>query len=130
MPPDLAAAQPGFSFQYKGLFPAIEEAARVSFVHRWKLQGMVDDVPCAACMGARLRDDAAAVRFHGHTLDQISRWPLGAALDFFKGLRLTDDERHIAGDLVREIRDRLTFLVDVGLDYLTPGPRHADALWR
>ncbi len=39
-------------------------------------------------------------------------------LDFFKGLRLTDDERHIAGDLVREIRDRLTFLVDVGLDYL------------
>ena len=119
VPPDLAAAQPGFSFQYKGLFPAIEEAARVSFVHRWKLQGMVDDVPCAACMGARLRDDAAAVRFHGHTLDQISRWPLGAALDFFKGLRLTDDERHIAGDLVREIRDRLTFLVDVGLDYLS-----------
>ena len=119
LPPDLATAQPGFSFQYKGLFPAIEEAARVSFVHRWKLQGMVDDVPCAACMGARLRDDAAAVQFHGHTLDQISRWPLGAALDFFKGLRLTDDERHIAGDLVREIRDRLTFLVDVGLDYLS-----------
>ncbi len=119
VPADLAAAQPGFSFQYKGLFPAIEEAARVSFVHRWKLQGMVDDVPCAACMGARLRDDAAAVRFHGHTLDQISHWPLGAALDFFKGLRLTDDERHIAGDLVREIRDRLTFLVDVGLDYLS-----------
>ena len=70
-------------------------------------------------MGARLRDDAAAVGFHGHTLDQISRWPLGAAFDFFKGLRLTDDERHIAGDLVREIRDRLTFLVDVGLDYLS-----------
>ncbi len=118
VPPDLAATQPGFSFQYKGLFPAIEEAARVSYVHRWKLQGMVDDVPCAACMGARLRDDAAAVRFHGHTLNQISRWPLGAVLDFFKGLRLTDDERHIAGDLAREIRDRLTFLVDVGLDYL------------
>jgi len=118
VPAEEAAAQPGFSFQYKGLFPAIEEAARVSFVHRWKLQGMVDDVPCAACMGARLRDDAAAVRFHGHTLDQISRWPLGGALAFLKGLRLTDDERHIAGDLVREIRDRLTFLVDVGLDYL------------
>ena len=70
---------PGFSFQYKGLFPAIEEAARVSFVYRFKLQGMVDDVPCAACMGGRLRDDAAAVRFHGFTLDQISRWPLGQA---------------------------------------------------
>ena len=59
-------ASPAFSFQYKGLFPAIEEAGRVSFIYRWKLQGMVDDVPCAACMGARLRDDAAAVRFHGY----------------------------------------------------------------
>jgi excinuclease ABC subunit A len=119
VPADENRGWPGFSFQYKGLFPAIEEAARVSFVYRWKLQGMVDDVPCAACMGARLRDDAAAVRFHGHTLDQISRWPLGQALDFFRTLKLTGDERHIAGDLVREVRERLSFLVDVGLDYLT-----------
>jgi excinuclease ABC subunit A len=110
---------PAFSFQYKGLFPAIEEAGRVSFVYRYKLQGMVDDVPCAGCMGARLRDDAAAVRFQGFTLDQISRWPLDRALPFFKDLPLDEDERHIAGDLVREVRDRLTFLVDVGLDYLT-----------
>ena len=109
----------GFSFQYKGLFPAIEEAGRVSFVYRFKLQGMVDDVPCAGCMGARLRDDSAAVRFKGFTLDQISRWPLGQALAFFKGLALDTDERHIAGDLLREVRDRLTFLVDVGLDYLS-----------
>ncbi len=117
---ELGQDQPGsFSFQYKGLFPAIEEAARVSFVYRFKLQGMVDDVPCAGCMGARLRDDAAAVRFQGFTLDQISRWPLGQTLAFFKNLALDEDEQHIAGDLVREVRDRLTFLVDVGLDYLS-----------
>ncbi len=114
-----AGSGPAFSFQYKGLFPAIEEAGRVSFVYRYKLQGMVNDVPCAACMGARLRDDSAAARFQGFTLDQISRWPLGKALAFFKDLPLDEDERHIAGDLVREVRDRLTFLVDVGLDYLT-----------
>ncbi|MGO9470609.1 MAG: excinuclease ABC subunit UvrA, partial [Isosphaeraceae bacterium] len=108
----------GFSFQYKGLFPAIEEAGRVSFVYRYKLQGMVEDVPCAGCMGARLRDDSAAVRFKGFTLDQISRWPLSQTLAFFKNLDLDADEQHIAGDLVREVRDRLTFLVDVGLDYL------------
>ncbi len=111
--------QPAFSFQYKGLFPAIEEAARVSFVYRFKLQGMVDDVPCAACMGARLRDDSAAVRFRGFTIDQVGQWPLGRAHQFFKGLKLGGDEKHIAGDLVREIRDRLKFLVDVGLDYLS-----------
>src|SRR5262249_11158343 len=55
--------EPRFSFQYKGLFPAIEEAAKVSFFYRYKLQNMVDDIPCATCMGGRLRDDAAAVRF-------------------------------------------------------------------
>ena len=82
---------------------------------------MVDDVPCAACMGA-----AASRRRRGRpvprlTLDQISQWPLaaGRTLTFFKGLKLTTDEQHIAGDLVREVRDRLKFLVDVGLDYLT-----------
>jgi excinuclease ABC subunit A len=111
--------QPGFAFQYKGLFPAIEEAARVSFMYRHKLQGMVDNVPCVSCMGARLRDDSAAVRFRGFTIDQVGHWPLGRALEFFKGLKLDGDEKHIAGDLVREVRDRLQFLVDVGLDYLS-----------
>jgi excinuclease ABC subunit A len=113
-----AVAKGLLSFQYKGLFPAIEEAGRVSFVYRYKLQGMVEDIPCAACMGTRLRDDASAVRFKGFTLDQISRWPLSQTLAFFKNLDLDADEQHIAGDLVREVRDRLTFLVDVGLDYL------------
>jgi excinuclease ABC subunit A len=112
-------AEPGYSFQFKGLFPAIEEAARVSFLYRFKLQGMVDDVPCATCMGARLRDDAAAVRFRGHTLDQIGGWPLGRTLEFVRDLDLNEDERHIAGDLVREVRERLQFLNDVGLEYLS-----------
>ena len=114
-----AKGQTEFSFQFKGLFPAIEEAGRVSYVYRFKLQGMVDDVPCASCMGARLRDDSAAVRFQGFTLDQIGQWPLGRAYQFFKDLKLTGDAKKIAADLVREVRDRLKFLVDVGLDYLT-----------
>jgi excinuclease ABC subunit A len=114
-----AAGQPEISFQFKGLFPAIEEAARVSFWYRYKLSGMVDDVPCAACMGARLRDDAGAVRFRDFTIDQIGQWPLGRTFQFFRTLKLSGDEQHIAGDLIREIRDRLKFLVDVGLDYLS-----------
>ncbi|MDX2035027.1 MAG: excinuclease ABC subunit UvrA [Isosphaeraceae bacterium] len=115
------AGEPGFSFRFKGIFPAIEEAARVSFVYRFRLQGMVDEVPCATCMGSRLRDDASSVKFRGQTLDQLNRRPLGRLLEFVETLGLTDDESHIAGDLVREIRDRLQFLVDVGLDYLTLG---------
>ncbi|MEO6811540.1 MAG: excinuclease ABC subunit UvrA, partial [Isosphaeraceae bacterium] len=111
--------QPEFSFQYKGLFPAIEEAGRVSYLYRAKLKGMVGEVECSACMGARLRDDAAAVRFRRVTLDQIGRWPLARTLEFFKGFKPSPDEQHIAGDLIREVRDRLTFLIDVGLDYLS-----------
>ena len=113
--------QPGFAFQYKGLFPAIEEASRVSFLYRHRFAGMVDEVACGSCMGSRLRDDSAAVRFRDSTIDQVSHWPLGRTLAFFRDLDLTDDERHIAGDLVREIRDRLQFLNDVGLDYLSLG---------
>ncbi len=116
-----AGDEPAFAFQYKGLFPAIEEAGRISFQYRWKLQGLVDDVPCASCMGARIRDDAAAVRFEGHALDQINRMPLGQALAFFDGLEMTEERRHVAGDLIREIRERLSFLVEVGLDYLSLG---------
>lgn len=110
---------PEYSFQYKGLYPAIEEAGRISYTYRSRFSGMVEEVECSTCMGTKLRDDAAAVHFRGFTIDQISRWPLGRTLEFFKGLKLGGDEKHIAGDLVREIRDRLTFLVDVGLDYLT-----------
>ncbi|GIW88467.1 MAG: hypothetical protein KatS3mg108_2791 [Isosphaeraceae bacterium] len=114
-----AAGQPAFSFQYKGLFPAIDEAARLSPSLRSRLQGMVGEVECVACMGSRLRDDAAAVRFQGHTIDQIARWPLHRTRSFFEHLPLTPEQTHIAADLLREIRQRLDFLIDVGLDYLS-----------
>ncbi|HXG09906.1 MAG TPA: excinuclease ABC subunit UvrA [Gemmataceae bacterium] len=106
-------------FQYKGLFPAIDEAARVSFAYRHKLDHLVNDVPCSACGGSRLRDDAAAWRFAGLTLQQLCDQPLGQALALFKSLKLTKAQQQVAGELLREITNRLQFLVDVGLDYLT-----------
>ena len=62
-------------FQYKGLLPAIDEASRVSFVYRHRLDHLVSDVPCAACQGSRLRDDAAACRFQEHTIGAVCKWP-------------------------------------------------------
>src|SRR5262249_29869106 len=49
-------------FQYKGLFPALDEASRVSFVYRQRLAHLVSEVPCSTCGGSRLREDAAATR--------------------------------------------------------------------
>ncbi len=110
-------AQP--HFQYKGLFPAVDEASRVSFVYRHRLDHLVNEVACSACRGSRLRDDAAACRFQNLTLGQLCDLPLDRTLALFKGLKLTKDQRQVAGELLREITDRLQFLVDVGLDYLT-----------
>src|SRR5262249_52909151 len=56
--PKADGREPGF--QYKGIFPAIDEAARISPIYRGQLDQIVSDVPCSTCGGSRLRDDAAA----------------------------------------------------------------------
>jgi excinuclease ABC subunit A len=111
--------QPLYRFQYKGVYPALEEASRLSPALRSRLDHLVDEVECSTCGGSRLRDDAAAVRFRGQTMDEVCRTPLGALLKQMSGLKLTGSERKIAGELVREVVNRLQFLVDVGLEYLT-----------
>ena len=75
--------------------------------------------PCSACGGARLRPEALAVTVGGNNIDQISRRAVHDALAFFGELDLTDTERLIAERVIREIRERLTFLNDVGVGYLT-----------
>jgi excinuclease ABC subunit A len=109
----------GIRFQYKGVFPAIDEASRVSFVYRHKLDHLVSEVACSACGGSRLRDDAASCRFAGHRIGGICDLPLGQTLKLFKELDLGKAQRQIAGEVLREITNRLQFLADVGLDYLT-----------
>ena len=109
----------GASFQYKGLFPTIDEASRVSFVYRMKLAHVVDEVPCSACRGSRLRSDAAATRYLGLTLGELTRLPLGETLSRFTQLVLGKRESDVVGEVVREIVSRSKFLVDVGLDYLS-----------
>jgi excinuclease ABC subunit A len=110
-----------FRFQYKGLYPALEEASRVSPGFRSKLEHLVDEVECTVCGGGRLRDDAAAVRLRGRTIDDLCRLSLGRLLEEFQAWHLSDTQRQIAGEVIREIGNRLQFLVDVGLDYLTLG---------
>jgi excinuclease ABC subunit A len=106
-------------FQYKGLFPAIDEASRISFVYRMRLDHVVDEVPCSTCRGSRLRADSAATRFAGLTLGALCGKPLGDTLRLFHELKLSKRDREVVGEVLREITDRLKFLVDVGLDYLS-----------
>jgi excinuclease ABC subunit A len=108
-----------FKFQYKGLYPALEEASRISPSLRTKLEHLVDEVECTVCGGSRLRDDAAAMRFHGRTIDELCRMPLARLLEDLNSWKPGESERKVAGELAREISNRLQFLVDVGLEYLT-----------
>ena len=111
--------RPLFRFQFKGLYPALEEAARLSPGLRGRLEHLTDEVECAACGGSRLRDDAAAVRFRGRTLDAYGRLPLGQLHQVVDQWRLSARERKIAGELIHEVCSRVRFLNDVGLEYLT-----------
>ena len=106
-------------FQYAGLYPALEEASRLAPAFRSRLEHFIDEVECSVCGGSRLRDDAAAVRLRGRTIDELCRLPLGALLGEFRAWDLDAREQKIAGEVIREIRNRLQFLVDVGLEYLT-----------
>ena len=106
-------------FQYKGLYPAIEQAASLSYDYRSKLYGLVGDVPCSSCQGSRLREDASSVKLAGKTLKQLCDLPLRDALAFLSEFKLSSSQKKIAGDLLQEATSRLRFLVDVGLHYLT-----------
>ncbi len=77
------------------------------------------DKPCPACEGARLRPESRAVKVHGKTLIELSKTTIGDGLTFLREMPLKGAEEKIAGELLREIRSRLGFLVDVGLTYLT-----------
>jgi excinuclease ABC subunit A len=74
---------------------------------------------CPDCGGARLRREARDVRVAGRTIDEVSALTVQQAQAFFSGLQLTDKERAIAEKVLKEIQRRLSFLSDVGLDYLT-----------
>jgi len=74
---------------------------------------------CAACRGSRLRPEALNVRVGERTLAQAARMNIAEARDFFDSLELTPEESAIAGKVMVEIRQRLKFLNDVGLEYLT-----------
>ena len=115
------SAPPLFRFQFKGLYPALDEASKLSPSFRNQLEQFVDEVDCSTCSGSRLRDDASAVKFRNRTIDQYCRLPLGELQKVVKGWKLSDRDRRIAGELIREITGRLQFLNDVGLEYLSVG---------
>ncbi|HLC21080.1 MAG TPA: excinuclease ABC subunit UvrA [Candidatus Methylomirabilis sp.] len=75
--------------------------------------------PCPDCQGARLRKESLAIKVDGRSIADVARHSVKEALRFFQDLSLSEKDREIARRILKELRERLTFLVNVGLDYLT-----------
>ena len=90
-----------------------------SEAQREKLEQFMREIPCRACKGTRLRPESLAVTVGGLNIAELTDLAIRDALTFTQSVELSDRERMIAERLLKEIRARLGFLVDVGLDYLT-----------
>ncbi|MDD4152659.1 MAG: excinuclease ABC subunit UvrA, partial [bacterium] len=86
---------------------------------REELQRYMTVRSCQSCNGARLKPESLAVTVGGLSIDEYCRLSVEQAIEFIDGLKLSEREAYIARQLLKEIRSRLLFLADVGLDYLT-----------
>jgi excinuclease ABC subunit A len=111
-----------FGAGFEGLVPNLRRRYEEgSWVDQESLEPYRALRPCPTCEGQRLKPQSRAVRVKGRTMTEYVDLPIAEALKVFDGLELTDRETLIASRILREIRDRLRFLHDVGVGYLTLG---------
>ncbi len=106
---------------FEGAIPNLERRYRETKsenIQRW-IEGFMTVDNCPACGGARLRPEALAVRVGALAISDVSAMSVKQGVTFFKGLKLGARDRKIAHEILKEIGERLGFLSDVGLDYLT-----------
>ncbi len=84
-----------------------------------KIDEFMSDEPCPKCHGKRLKDASLAVKVNGKNIAEVTDMSIVDALEFFNNLKLSEKEEIIAKQVLKEIRERLGFLKNVGLDYLT-----------
>lgn len=105
---------------FEGIIPNLERRYREtdSTTVREELTQYQSHRACPACGGARLRTEARYVYVGGKPLQVINSWPLTTTLDFFQNLNLEGNKKQIAEKILKEINERLGFLINVGLNYL------------
>nr|WP_202968697.1 excinuclease ABC subunit UvrA [Peptoniphilus porci] len=84
-----------------------------------RIDEFLEEVPCPKCHGTRLKDSSLAIKVGGLNIFELTELSISKALEFFEELKLTKNERIIAEELLKEIKSRLEFLVNVGLEYLS-----------
>jgi excinuclease ABC subunit A len=116
------AAKDPFGAGFEGLVPNLRRRYEEgSWLEQENLEPYRALRPCPSCAGERLKAQSRAVRVKGRTISEYVSLPISAAVLVFEELELSDREALIASRILREIRDRLHFLDDVGVGYLTLG---------
>ncbi|MEO0021932.1 MAG: excinuclease ABC subunit UvrA [candidate division WOR-3 bacterium] len=107
--------------RYEGLVPYLERVYREteSEARREWVEQFMSVLPCPECNGTRLKPEALAVKIAGLNIAEVTRMSVKEALRFFDELKLSPKEQTVAREVLREIRRRLGFMQQVGLDYLT-----------
>lgn len=106
---------------FDGIVPHIERlySKLKNPVKKRELERYIGAIECRECNGSRLNPISRAVRVNGLTIDEICNLSVNEALDFFNNIKLTENEINISGRIIKEIKDRLGFLVSVGVGYLS-----------
>ncbi len=110
-----------YTLAFEGILPSLERRYREtdSTYQKERLEEYMALKPCPACHGARLKDTSLAVTVGGLNIADMTRRSVTAAIDFVKGLELTATENAIGARILKEITERLAFLDNVGVGYLT-----------
>ena len=110
-----------YSSGFEGVVPFVERKHRESEsdASRERYEGYMRVVPCTACDGRRLKPLILAVTIDGRSIADVSSMSIGECATFLRGLTLSKRDRQIAERVLKEVNERLRFLVDVGLDYLS-----------
>jgi excinuclease ABC subunit A len=106
---------------FPGVIPMLEERynGTDSWLVREDIQQYMTIRPCPTCQGARLRQESLAVRLGGLNISEVTGLSVVQTLEWFKNLKLSPRQAEIARRVLKEITERLSFLMEVGLDYLT-----------
>lgn len=110
-----------YNGKFEGIIPNLERRYQStnSDYMRNKIDEYMTENPCPTCKGKRLKDEVLAVRINGLNIAELTDLSIVKAIEFFEGLVLTEKQQLIGQQVLKEIKERLNFLKNVGLDYLT-----------
>ena len=118
---DTATGQGRYATAFEGVIPTLERRYQETTSDAMKAayEEYMQEEPCPACGGRRLKPEALGVTVNGRNLAEVSTMSIVQARAFFQSLEMTEKERMIGAQILKEIDARLGFLIDVGLGYLT-----------